>query len=216
MRVLLLALALLVSAPSAFAATAAGRLEFNVTRNGEAFGTHTVTVTGAGGDLTVRNTARLRANIGPITVFRFDHSCTERWRQGALQGLECTTREGDETSDVRAVRTADGLRVTGPSGAQVFSPDALPTTWWTQTVLSRSRLIDAETGEAMPIRVRTIGSETLTIAGQRVQTTRYRVQGTIAMDIWYDGAGRWVRAAFTARGQNIEYTLVSPLSAAPL
>jgi Family of unknown function (DUF6134) len=216
MRFVFMALALLFTAPAAQAATSAGRLEFNVTRNGEAFGTHTIVVTAEGGDLVVRNTARLRASVGPVMVFRFDHACTERWRQGALQGLECSTREGGETSAVRATRTADGLRVTGPEGAATFAADALPTTWWTRSVLSRSRLIDAETGQAMAIRVSTVGSETMTVGGQRIATTRYRVQGTVTMDIWYDGAGRWVRAAFTARGQDIEYNLVSPLSAAPL
>ncbi len=216
MRFLIMVLALLVAAPSALAANSAGRLEFNVTRNGEPFGTHTVTVSATGGELTVQNTVRLRASVGPVTVFRFDHACTERWRQGALLALRCATREGRDTSDVVATRTADGLRVTGPTGATTFPADALPTTWWTQSVLSRARLIDAETGQAMPIRVSTIGPDTLTIGGQRVATTRYRVQGTIAMDIWYDGSGRWVRTAFSARGQNIEYTLVSPLSAAPL
>jgi hypothetical protein len=216
MRFLFLALALIIAAPQAQAASAPGRLEFNVTRNGEPFGTHTVTVTANGGELTVRNTARLRANVGPVTVFRFDHACTERWRNGALQALECSTRDGRETSDVTAARTADGIRVNGPSGAATFPADALPTTWWTRSVLSRTRLIDAETGQAMAVRISTVGAETLTVGGARVATTRYRVQGTVTMDIWYDNAGRWVRSAFTVRGQNIEYNLVSPLSAAPL
>ncbi len=215
MRTVLLILAMLVAAPTAGAATAPGRLEFSVTRNGEPFGTHSVVVTEANGELSVRNEVSLRAGVGPLTVFRFEHECTERWRAGALQAMQCETLEDGRRTELTASRTASGIRVTGPSGATTFPADSLPTTWWTTSVLSRNRLIDAETGEAMPITVTRRGTETLTIGGQSVRTTRYLVQGTLAMDIWYDDQGRWVRTAFTARNQRIEYRLTSPLSAAP-
>jgi|688.fasta_scaffold549951_2 hypothetical protein len=215
MRILLLIMAMLATAPAANAAAGAGRLEFAVTRNGEPFGAHTVLVTEANGELNVRNAVALRAGVGPLTVFRFEHECTERWRAGALQAMACETLEDGRRTAVSASRTPSGIRVTGPAGATNFPADALPTTWWTTSVLNRNRLIDAETGEAMPITVTRRGAETLTVGGQPVQTTRYLVQGTIAMDIWYDNQGRWVRAAFTARNQRIEYRLVSPLSAAP-
>lgn len=215
MRSVFLALALLIAAPTAGAATAPGRLEFAVTRNGEPFGTHTIVVTEANGELSVRNAVALRARVGPLTVFRFEHECTERWRAGALQAMQCETLEDGRRTEMTASRTGAGIRVMGSSGATTFPADALPATWWTTSVLNRNRLIDAETGEAMPITVSRRGTETLTIGGQSVRTTRYLVQGTIAMDIWYDEQGRWVRTAFTARNQRIEYQLVSPLSAAP-
>jgi hypothetical protein len=215
MRSVFLALALLIAAPTAGAATAPGRLEFAVTRNGEPFGTHTIVVTEANGELSVRNAVALRAGVGPLTVFRFEHECTERWRAGALQAMQCETLEDGRRTEMTASRTGAGIRVMGSSGATTFPADALPATWWTTSVLNRNRLIDAETGEAMPITVSRRGTETLTIGGQSVRTTRYLIQGTIAMDIWYDEQGRWVRTAFTARNQRIEYQLVSPLSAAP-
>ena len=215
MRFLVLALALILAAPAAHAASTPGRLEFNVTRNGEPFGRHTVVVTEANGELSVRNSVALRASVGPITVFRFEHDCTERWRAGALQAMQCQTLEDGNRTQMNAARNASGIRVTGPAGTTTFGADALPTSWWTASVLNRSRLIDAETGADMPVSITRRGSETLTIAGQSVRTTRYLVRVTLDMDIWYDEAGRWVRAGFTARGQRIEYQLVSPLSAAP-
>jgi hypothetical protein len=214
LRFLAFALAVFLAGP-AQAATTAGRLEFAVTRNGEPFGTHTVTVTAANGDLTARSAVALRAAVGPVTVYRYEHSCNERWRSGVLQALNCATLQDGRRSQISATRAADAISVQGPGGVTMFPGNALPTSWWTRSVLERASLIDADTGRAMPIRVTEVGEETLTIGGQRVPTTHFRVQGTLAMDIWYDMEGRWVSAAFTARGQRIEYRLTSPLAAAP-
>jgi len=64
------------------------RIVFEVYREGSEFGTHELEFSrGEDGDLLVDIRIRLRAGFGPITVFRYEHESTERWRGDRLVGL---------------------------------------------------------------------------------------------------------------------------------
>lgn len=201
--------------PAAAAPASAGRLEFDVTRNGQPFGRHVVRVSGSGGRFSVESRADLRANFGPVTVFRYEHACSESWEEGRLAGLDCSTLRDGRRTRVTARRAGDALVVTGGGAETSFDLGALPTSWWTKPPVGLDHMIDAETGARMPISVTRIGRETLNIGGQSVQAERIRVRGTLAVDLWYDANGRWVGCEFTTRGQRIQYRLTTPLAAAP-
>jgi hypothetical protein len=193
----------------------AGRLVFDVTRNGHAFGQHSVTVSSAGEGLRAQSRVTLRANVGPLTVFRLEQTCSETWRNGVLAGLNCSTLKDGRRTQVRAELRNGRLRVIGADGENWFPLGAIPTSWWTRPPAGTTTLIDTETGEPMRVRVTRMGRETIEVGGRRIQADRIRVQGTLTADLWYDAHGRWVGCAFTARGQRIEYRLSTPLSAAP-
>ncbi|MBI1249915.1 MAG: hypothetical protein GC189_00395 [Alphaproteobacteria bacterium] len=204
---------------AAFAAPAAalspGRVAFDVTRNGQPFGRHEVVVTQAGPATEVRSTVRLSVRAGPLTVFRYEHDCVETWSQDALQALACSTLKDGRRTRVEAARQGAALRVTGAQGAATVSGALPPTSWPTTARLEGGSYIDTETGATRDIRISRIGREVVQVAGRPVTADRYRIASSLVMDAWYDAQGRWVKAAFTARGQRIEYTLATPLSAAP-
>ena len=64
-----------------------------------------------------------------------------------------------------------------------------------------------EDGEIIDVSVSERGRETVMVAGEPVEATRYLMDSDIDVDLWYDDAGRWVKLSFTARGQEIEYVL---------
>lgn len=201
------------------AATAApsddGQLRFNVTRNGQPFGQHTITVSDVGDTLRARTQVALRANVGPLTVFRLEQTCSETWSDGVLAALDCSTLKDGRRTRVRAALQDGRLRVTGAEGENWFPLGVFPTSWWTRPPSDATTLLDTETGEPMPVRVTRMGRETIEVGGRQIQADRIRVQGTLTADLWYDVQGRWVGCEFTARGQRVEYRLASPLSAAP-
>lgn len=201
------------------AATAAprddGRLVFDVTRNGQPFGQHTITVSNAGDSLRAQSRVALRANAGPITVFRLEQTCSETWANGVLSRLNCSTLKDGRRTQVSAELQNGRLRVTGAEGENFFPAGVLPTSWWTRPPAGSRTLLNTENGEPMPARVTNMGRETIEVGGQRIQADRIRVQGSITADLWYDAQGRWVGCTFTARGQRVEYRLATPLSAAP-
>lgn len=216
MRCVLFALAAFCLAGEAAASpTEPGRIEFEVLRNGQPFGRHVVSVSGTGDELRAQNQVVLRAGVGPVTVFRYEQSCAEIWRGGVLVGLDCVTLKEGRRTQVRAELREGRLRVAGAGEARFFPLGAFPTTWWTRPPRNADTLLDTETGAAMPVRVTRLGRETIEVGGQRVAADRIRVQGSLAVDLWYDTEGRWIGCAFTARGQEITYRLTSPLGEAP-
>ena len=90
-----------------------------------------------------------------------------------------------------------------------------PTMFLTPHSLTGGAYIDTETGGSRNVRVTRVGVETVEVAGRKIQAQRFRVSSSITMDLWYDNEGRWVKGGFTARGQDIEYRLASPIAEAP-
>lgn len=217
MRILLLALfsALLLGGGAAATQPAPGRIEFEVLRNGQPFGRHAVTVTRRGDDYVARTEVALRVAAGPLTLFRYDHQCTETWREASLTRLECRTFKEGRSLRVNAEIRDGALHVAGARGDVVLPADVRPTSWWLRPPAGADAMLDTESGTRLPLRITNIGREVITVGGQRISADHVRVQGTVTLDLWYDANGRWVRSAFTIQGQRIEYRLASPIAAAP-
>jgi hypothetical protein len=199
----------------AFAATEPGHVQFEVMREGHSFGRQGVTVSMRNGELVAETSATLHAGLGPVTLFTYTQRCSESWRAGALTSLQCATRQNGHAKTVQG-RLADGsLRMNGTAGSIVFSPDTLPTSWWTRPPLSTREMINSETGARLPVRVTMIGRETIVANGVRIPADHIRVQGTLAVDLWYDDEGHWVGCAFTAQGQRMTYRLLTSPAQGP-
>jgi hypothetical protein len=208
------ALFLALSAP-ALAASTPGHVQFEVMREGHSFGRQGVTVSMRNGGLTAETNANLHAGLGPLTLFSYTQRCSESWRDGALTSLQCSTRQNGRIKSVQG-RLADGsLRMNGTAGALTFAPGTLPTSWWTRPPASTREMINSETGDRLPVRIITIGRETIIANGVRIAADHIRVQGTLAVDLWYDDAGHWVGCAFTAQGQHMTYRLLTPPADGP-
>jgi hypothetical protein len=216
MRSLALAVlaALFVSGAATATPSDAGRTVFEVTRNGQPFGRHTISVTGSGDALRAQSEIAMRVDVGPLTMFRLEQSCTEVWSDGSLSGLTCNTLKDGRRTRVRAEHHDGRLRVTGAEGEHWFPLSAMPASWWTRPA-EGVQMINTETGAPMRVRVTRVGRETINAGGQSIQADRIRVQGTLTVDLWYDVEGRWVGCAFSARGQNIQYRLASPVNGLP-
>jgi hypothetical protein len=215
LKIALAALAVLAATSTANAAAGPGRLQFEVLRNGQPFGTHEFVVTNASGVARVEERARLAAKVGPLTVFRYEHDCTATWSNQALTTLGCSTLKDGKRTRISGERQGENFVVQGGRGARTIDAETPPTIFITLDLLDSGAFIDTETGQVRDVQVTRVGSETIEVAGQPVEAQRYRISSSLTMDLWYDSEGRWVKGAFTARGQNIEYRLASPISAAP-
>lgn len=192
----------------------AGRIEFEVLRNGHPFGRHTVVVSGTEGNLRATSSVTMRANMGPVTVFRLEQNCSETWTEGVLTSLACNTLKDGRRTHVQAERRDGRLHVRGAEGENWFPLSAFPASWWTKPPAGVV-LINTETGEPMRATISHLGRETIEIGGRRIAADRVRVTGTLTGDLWYDSEGRWVGCNFRARGQEIEYRLATSRANAP-
>ena len=170
------------------------QIAFDVFRNGQSFGEHVLNFTRDGEETRVDVRIRLRAGLGPLTLFRYEHDSREVWLGDALVEFESSTLKDGEDLQV-ALDSADAALA------------AMPSSHWRQYETGPLSLLNTETGEPLDVMVERIGAETLQINGASVETQRLRMTGSVVLDLWYDENGNWVRCQFTIRNQTIEYRL---------
>jgi hypothetical protein len=210
-----LALAFAAAAPAQASSPAASTwvpadgasLVFDVYRDGDRFGTHTVTFKREGDTLTVATDIELRVKIGPITAFLYDHEATEIWSGGELQSLASRTRKDGRRYQVSATADADGLTVTGRNYTGRAPVDAVPSTHWNDRQIRQQQLFSTETGEMLDVKVTDQGADTIKAGGRDISARKYFVESDLDFTLWYDASGRWVGCAFEARGSKVTYVL---------
>ncbi|MGD9885365.1 MAG: DUF6134 family protein [Reyranella sp.] len=234
MRSLTATFALIVSGTAATPAAAqefpyGQNLTFDVYRNGQPIGQHTLVFQHDGSKRTVTIAVDLTVRALGIVAYRYQHNSREVWSNNALQALEARTDDNGQKYVVNVKRGGDGLTVerqstaaTGGAAAtsdqglqpstfarEVLPASLLPTTHWNVSQVGQSTLLNTQYGTKSKTQIRTVGREPVKFAnGSVVQATRYRYAGDIRMDQWFDERGRWVKSAFPAHdGSSIEYVL---------
>jgi len=184
---------------------------FDVFRGDSRFGEHRVSFSEDQGDLIADVEIRLRAGLGPVTVFRYEHDSSERWRDGRLVGLRAATLKDGERLRVDARLEGDRLVVDGttPEGEpqrNEFELGVLPSSHWHGYPAENGlRLINTETGAPMEVTIDLLGEERVEGDGGQIETRRFRLEESLIVDLWYDEEDDWASTAFEARGQEIRY-----------
>jgi hypothetical protein len=214
-RLILAALALVAAAsPAAAQSVAPGLVAFDVWMNGKPVGSHTVRVAETGEGVRADVAIDLAGKVGPFG-FRYAHRCTEMWREDALISLSCVDTEGGKERRIAARRVDGALQVETAEGVAPLPAGVLPSSWWRADLVGKTRMFDTRKGEVTPIRVERMGEDVVAVTGGTIAATHYRLKGSSAVDIWYDGEGRWVKMTFKLRGQSFEYRKRSALEGAP-
>jgi hypothetical protein len=188
---------------------------FAAFRNGERIGTHTLSFKREGSQLVVSTTVDLAVKMMGFTAYRYSHRGKEIWNGNSLLAVETSTNDDGKQYVVRATRQGESLVVDSHTpetkGYQrTLATGVLPSTHWNLKQTAQSQLLNSQKGTIDPIRVTTVGRESVTTASGAVEATRYRYDGKegFAMDQWFDARGRWVKTTFTAHdGSLIEYVL---------
>ncbi|MEO1568563.1 MAG: DUF6134 family protein [Pseudomonadota bacterium] len=187
---------------------AGDQISFTVLRKGNPFGYHRVSFDETtNGDLTVRTEVELRAGLGPITVFKYTLDSAETWRDGTLIGLSGKLNDDGRKGRVQASADGDVLVVDGSEFEGQVDLGILPSSHWNVKQSKADRLVSTEDGEILTVTMVPKGTETIQVAGETIEASRYLLDSDIDVDLWYDETGRWVKLTFEARGQTIEYVL---------
>lgn len=190
-------------------ATPVPPIEFQVLRNGRDIGRHRLALRADGQDLLCSIDVELRVGFGPLTFYRYRHENLERWRAGRFVSFASVTDDNGTRLAARAERSADGIAVEGVDGAFTAPAEAWPTTYWYRGFLDRSSWIDTQFGRLRRSRVVRVGTERVPVGAREVLAERVRLEGELALDLWYQ-AGRWVGlAAALPDGSALSYRLLS-------
>ncbi|MFN7056567.1 DUF6134 family protein [Hyphomonas sp.] len=183
-------------------------IRFNVLRQSNAFGSHVVRFAEApGGGLKAQTEVSLRAGLGPVTLFRYELNAEEIWRRGELVSVTGRVNDDGKRGNVSAKRENGRLSVQGTAFSGAAPDVAVPASHWNYAQTKTRQLLSTEDGEIISVNIVPRGRETIRAAGREIEANRYLLESDINVDLWYDDEGRWVKLAFQARGQQIEYVL---------
>ncbi|WP_300573032.1 DUF6134 family protein [Phenylobacterium sp.] len=190
-RSLIIAGASALATPAFAAVPANGRLAFAVFRGQDKVGEHLMRFSPSGSGLTVSTEVEMRVKLGPIPVFRYAHTATERWRDNRFASLATRTDTNGKVEQVKAEATGSGVAIEGPSGRLTAPAAAAPLTHWNAAALS-GPLFNPQLGKIMKVRTARAGRESVQLAdGRSIPATRWTLRGEAEIDNWYDAAGAW-------------------------
>lgn len=197
-----------VSPPTPWAATDGAVIDFTVLRKGKPFGRHMLTFDRApSGELTVTTDVDLQVKFGPITAFKYRLDSVEEWADGQLIALTGKSNSDGRRGKVSATKSQGELIVESSEYDGVLPLTTIPSSHWNRLQVYQDQMLSTETGEVLDIAVELIGDDTVTVAGEPIAATHYRLSSDLTVDLWYDAQSRWVKLAFQVRGQDIEYVL---------
>jgi len=183
-------------------------IRFNVLREGKPFGSHAVTFEKAADGTLVANTkVSLKAGLGPVTLFRYQLDATEKWLNGKLVEVSGKLNDDGKKGTVSARRKGEALNVDSTVFNGVAPAGTVPASHWNYAQTQTTKLISTGNGEILSVKVVNKGRETIKAGNRSIEANRYLLDSALDVDLWYDDEGRWVKLAFEARGQQIEYVL---------
>ena len=200
---------------------------FNVYRDGQKIGSHTLVFRSDGQQRAVETTIDFTVKALGLTVYRYSHRGNEVWNGSTLQSIDTKTDDNGKQFAIRARQDGSKLAVerkgsdaaAGPAmndqglkrdngAVEALPPTVMPSTHWNLNQVKQSILLNTQYGTPSKVKITEMGRETVKTASGSVEATKYRYTGDITMDQWFDSRGRWVKAAFKAfDGSQIEYIL---------
>jgi Family of unknown function (DUF6134) len=205
-----------------FAAAALGRaaradrlpsdLAFVVYRKGSRIGTHTIGFAAVGGGERVTSRVELAVKMAFVTVYRYEQTGEDEWRDGALVRTRIRTNDDGRDFLVEAEAEGGALAISGAAGRYEAKLGTMTDlNFWNEAITRQARLIDSQNGELVQIAVRPEPTETIPVLGRAVQARRFAMTGTKGRSgtVWYDPDGRLVKAAVVTRGETLAYELAA-------
>lgn len=166
-------------------------LAFAAIRNGRRIGEHRLAFAVSGDELTVRVRAEMAIKLGPVTVYRYLHEVTERWRGDTFVRLESRTSSNGARESVIAQRAAGGVTIQAAGKTTAAPANALPFTHW-NPLIANAPLFNPQTGKLLKLTARDLGpARTTGFRGEPIEGRRLAFRGDAEIDNWYDGAGTW-------------------------
>ena len=167
--------------------------EFRVLLDGREIGRHTFVREEQGEAARVVSEARFDVRFLFVSAYRYEHRAEERWQGRCLVRLQARTDDNGARKDVR---------VEPGECTQSFA-------YWDPAILRADRLLNAQTGEVLPVRSLALGSESIAVRGRETSATRHRLTAPgLSIDLWY-ASGDWVALESSVEGgRRLRYELL--------
>ena len=169
-------------------------------------GQHVITFSCDGDDLVVETTIEGEVKVLMVPLFTRDGRYREVWRGDRLIAFDSHIVDNGEVYEVRARANGDRTVINGRRGRIEAPPTIVSNHPWNHEVIERTLLFDTQRGRLQEVEVTPAGTETVTIAGRKVEAQKYRITGDLERELWYDDAGNWLQSRLEHDGAQITLT----------
>lgn len=144
-----------------------------------------------------------------IRAYRYDHSNHEVWNGNCLQSIKSTTDDNGDKFYVQADSTGDGFEVNSKTGAHIAEGCIRSFAYWSPHLLNNTNLLNSQSGELMSVDTEKLGRETISVRGEPVTATRYRLNtAQFSVDLWYSIDNEWLALhSTTTDGTTLRYQI---------
>ncbi len=184
--------------------------DYTVMRDGEAIGTHRVTVSLQGEDVEVETETNLEVTVGPLTLYEMEHQRHEVWRDGELEEMTAYTNKNGDVYDIAISRDPEGYTRVINGRMDRFDPSIKLLALWHEDLFKFSSFLSPIEDKTYEISVDFIGADKIDLINQSVDAFAYRMSGDTNRELWYDAEGHIIKVRLLDHSTAIEYVLNSP------
>jgi hypothetical protein len=136
-----------------------------------------------------------------IDAYAYTHQARERWQGDCLTAIESRTDDNGKQLAVRGTRTGGRFEVAAGGGLAELPACVMSFAYWNPAMLRQARLLNAQTGELVDVRVEPLGEETIAVRGAPLAVRRYALHAPdFRIDVWYGAGNQWVQLESRTEG----------------
>lgn len=179
-------------------------LEFDVYLNSKKVGKHLFTVSESGGEKQVLSNASFDYKILFISAYQYEHNAAEHWVGDCLAEIDAATNANGKRMKVSGSQGATGFLVEKGDKPVELPKCVMTFAYWNAGILEQPKLLNAQTGEYLDVRVEKRGDEILKVRGKPVTATRYNLAASeVDLTIWYSADNEWLALESIAKGGHV-------------
>jgi len=196
-----------VTAASLNLTMAAPRIdEYDIFRNDQRVGTHTVKRMRTDEGLVVEISTRIRITLIGFELYRFHYDAREEWDESGLLSLSVQVDDDGKQAVMEGKRQDNRFQWKYGQTQASYSMPVYPTNHWNAAVLEHDAVLNTLTGKINKVDITrdSTGSSAQEIGLS--SATRYRYEGQLQLTSWYSDEGDWLAMRFIAKdGSVIDY-----------
>jgi len=196
-----------VTAASQHQATDAPRIdEYDIFRNDQRIGTHTVKRLPGDEGLVVEIRTRIRITLIGFELYRFHYDAREEWDGSGLLSLSVRVDDDGKQTALEGKRQDNKFQWEYGQMQDSSSMPVYPTNHWNAAVLDHDAVLNTLTGKINKVDITRDGTDSKLQEIGLSSATRYQYEGQLQLSSWYSDDGDWLAMQFIAKdGSVIDY-----------
>lgn len=188
---------------------------FRVFIDDKRVGEHRFRFSGEPGAFRLESTADFKYRLAFVTVFSYEHECTERWRGGCLVAVASHTQTGGDEFAVEGAAVEGGFSLEGGKVSRQNDADKgqtldLDCAWgfayWTPELRGRSPLINPQDGKVFEVEWEELGETPLKMENESVSARAWTLRSPedkLDITLYYDAEDRWIGLDSVVEGSRL-------------